>query len=138
MWSKLLLFLDQIGLLHSGCNIRHKRKFVFRSWQKILCSRGRQCLPTTLLKVTTVNHRHCLDLERVSPPNCRARRSISALGEEESSSEGERGWNSAAMCIGLTMQNGLEEKEATLIRGENTFPGQKHIKTWQCWSRRPL
>lgn len=32
------------------------------------------------------------------------------------------------LCTGLTMQNGLQQKEAALILRENTFPGQKHIK----------
>lgn len=88
MLSKLLLFLDQTGLLHSGYKTRHKGSLFSGLGKKML--RTRVALGLTASSVH-LHHLHCLDLGRIGPRQIvRALRSISVLEEEESSGKGKR------------------------------------------------
>lgn len=104
-----------------------KEGICFQVLAKGALMEGEAVLALQLRKLTTLSHLHCLDLGRARLPKWQGRWGQSLYWEKRRGA----GWNSAATCTGLTMQNGLGWKEATLIRRENTFPGQKHIKTWQ-------
>lgn len=129
MLSKLLLFLDQTGLLHSGCDTRHKAS--------VFAGLGKRCSDLCLTTRSAGGGGPSIPfVASPGPKGCEVR--LCGLRGEGPARGSGRGWNSAAMCVGLTMQNGLGQKEATVIQGENTFPGQKPIKTWQGRSKGPL